>query len=160
MKVFNKGGRTFQHHELAIRPGVATEIPEKYQEAITKLLKDYSSELITDEQANKAAAELTKSVTELRSINANLTAEIEKLKKEVNGAEVVGDAASIAEELKTAKATIAEREKDLRAAIDRISELERIVGQHRDNEVAHKKALQTAADKNAALEAQLSGKKK
>jgi hypothetical protein len=125
MKVYNQGQRKFTHHELVFNPGTSTEIPKSHEEAVANLLKSYPNELITDEAANKRAAELANSVTELRSINAKLNRDIAKLKDAQNGNEDVGTISDLSNKLTSATALLADAKLQRDAATNRIRELEK-----------------------------------
>lgn len=124
MKVFNQGQRKFTHHELVFNPGTSTEIPEVHTESVTKLLKEYPNELITDEAANKRTAELATSVTELRSLNAKLNREIAILKDQANGNEDVGSIADLTKKLEAATKAVTDLTLERNTAHQRVRELE------------------------------------
>ena len=53
MKIYNKGGRIFQHDDIAISPGQFKEVPD----AIAEMwLKDYPAELVAADDHRKAIA--------------------------------------------------------------------------------------------------------
>ena len=53
MMIFNKGGRIFQHDDIAIKPDAFTEVPD---EVADKLLADYPAELVGADDHRKAIA--------------------------------------------------------------------------------------------------------
>lgn len=79
MKVYNQGGRLFTHFELNLQPGSFTEIPEKHVPAIEKLLKDYPTELVTDENARSSSQKASQQITQLKEEVAALKAQNQKL---------------------------------------------------------------------------------
>lgn len=81
MKVYNQGRRLFTHHELNIPPGQFTTIPEQYVPAIEKLLKDYSTELVTADDARSVGNNAAATINQLKAENATLTAQVAKLQK-------------------------------------------------------------------------------
>lgn len=124
IKVHNQGGRLFTHHELHFKPGKTTEVPSQHVEAVLKLLKDYPSELVTDDQANARAAQLSQNVAELRSLNAQLNREIAILKDASTGNENVGTIDDLTKKLEAAKKTITDLTHERNSATQRIRELE------------------------------------
>ncbi len=121
MKVFNQGGRTYTHHELAIRPGVFTPIPEQHQAAVKKLLEKYSHELVSAEDHSARAGRLAQTVTDLQG-------QVEELKAkllEANGTDGEGktENARLAEVLAETEKRLQECGQNLRLAGDRNGEL-------------------------------------
>ena len=53
MKIYNKGGRIFQHDDIAISPGQFKEVPDEIAEM---WLKDYPAELVAADDHRKAIA--------------------------------------------------------------------------------------------------------
>lgn len=124
IKVHNQGGRLFTHHELHFKPGKTTEVPPEHVEAVLKLLKDYPTELVTDDQANLRAAQLTQNIAELRSMNADLNRQLAILKDAANGNEDPGTIANLQAKLKAATDEIASLKHEHASAKTRISQLD------------------------------------
>ena len=53
MKIYNKGGRIFQHDDIVIKPAAFTEVPD---EIADKLIADYPAELVAADDHRKAIA--------------------------------------------------------------------------------------------------------
>lgn len=81
MKIFNRGGRLFTHHEVNIAPGKFTDIPEQYEEAMKKLLADYSNELVTGDDARVIHSNAAATINELKAENTKLASQVAKLQK-------------------------------------------------------------------------------
>lgn len=82
MKVYNQGGRIFKiAGGIDVRPGVFTEIPEAQNEAAELLLKNYPTEIITDELASANAKAKDVTIASLQERVAALEKENAALKE-------------------------------------------------------------------------------
>lgn len=88
MKIYNQGGRLFTHYELDIKPGVFTDVPEKYEDGISKLLADYPTELITSDEHSSARKAAAKNLVAQASRIKELEGEIENLKARLSSGDV------------------------------------------------------------------------
>lgn len=80
MRVFNKGRRTFVHHELAIRPGF-TDIPAEREEGVKILLVRYPGELVEGGAASGEIAAKNQVIQEQAAQIAQLNVQVSKLQK-------------------------------------------------------------------------------
>lgn len=131
-RVFNKGSRQFDHHNLKLKPGEFTSIPEEHVESVKKLLDDYPNELVDggtlgagNAAAAAAASELQAKFTALSEEHALLNEEHkaarEGFERLTNAFEARG------RDLDAARSTLTGQAEALSANAARIEELEKAV---------------------------------
>lgn len=155
MKIYNRGGRLFSHHELRIKADSFTEIPDVHVEAVKKLLKDYPNELITAEDAESSANKLAKTVDEQRARIAELADTNARLVRDGLSAEDRDTTEKLTTDLTVANKTIADLRTEINTAVERCRELERSGTSLTDEVAAIKQELAAASASNMKLNGQV-----